>query len=216
MEIDNSIVNNISITNQESINQIATCIGGSEKLFSTFASYCCEELVKRKEPAYGILLRAVLLCVENNTNSGSGKLSSLGKLYELARLLDSCKRSKKLDEISFMGVIELLKVIIIAQYNSHMSGINAASAAGNRDKDIKKERKIQPTKRNTKNNSSHTPLQTLLLDAWQYIHKLDTAHVFAHAVTDDVAPNYSQIISVPMNLSAMASKIEINEYKDIN
>ena len=216
MEIDNSIVNNISITNQESINQIATCIGGSEKLFSTFASYCCEELVKRKEPAYGILLRAVLLCVENNTNSGSGKLSSLGKLYELARLLDSCKRSKKLDEISFMGVIELLKVIIIAQYNSHMSGINAASAAGNRDKDIKKEKKIQPTKRNTKNNSSHTPLQTLLLDAWQYIHKLDTAHVFAHAVTDDVAPNYSQIISVPMNLSAMASKIESNKYKDIN
>ena len=213
MEINSSIVNSISITTQENINQIVSCIGGSERLFISFASHCCDELVQRKEPAYGVLLRAVLLCLESNTNN---KLTTLGKLYELARLLDSCKRSKKLDETSFMGVIELLKVIIIAQYNSHMSGVNSALGTSKESISNRKEKKMQPIKRKMKTPSSHTPLQSLLLDAWQYICKLDTAHVFAYPVTDDIAPNYSRVITAPMDLGTIGSKIESSEYKDVS
>ncbi len=44
----------------------------------------------------------------------------------------------------------------------------------------------------------------------------DTQDVFAEPVTDDIAPGYTQIISVPMDLSTMAGKVESNQYPSVN
>ncbi len=39
--------------------------------------------------------------------------------------------------------------------------------------------------------------------------------MFSEPVTDDIAPNYSSIISTPMDLTTMASKIETEMYPSV-
>ncbi len=44
----------------------------------------------------------------------------------------------------------------------------------------------------------------------------DPEGVFGEPVTDDIAPNYSTIISQPMDLTTMATKIETSQYPSVN
>ena len=44
----------------------------------------------------------------------------------------------------------------------------------------------------------------------------DTESVFSEAVTDDIAPNYSSIITQPVDLAIMAERIENNHYPSVN
>jgi len=50
-------------------------------------------------------------------------------------------------------------------------------------------------------------LRPLLEGAWAKLTELDTERVFAHAVTDDVAPKYKEIVKKPMDLSLIRNKM---------
>lgn len=57
-----------------------------------------------------------------------------------------------------------------------------------------------------------TALQRLLESIHQLIEKKDTQQFFAWPVTDQIAPNYSLVISNPMDLNTMKRNIENNVY----
>lgn len=62
---------------------------------------------------------------------------------------------------------------------------------------------------------SRTPLAKLLEHLIKALEKRDPHQFFAWPVTDDIAPNYSAIISRPMDFSTIREKINENEYKTI-
>uniref|UniRef100_A0A336KJ03 CSON011542 protein n=1 Tax=Culicoides sonorensis TaxID=179676 RepID=A0A336KJ03_CULSO len=59
------------------------------------------------------------------------------------------------------------------------------------------------------------PLAKLLEHLIKALEKRDPHQFFAWPVTDEIAPNYSSIISKPMDFSTIRQKIEENEYKTI-
>lgn len=66
-----------------------------------------------------------------------------------------------------------------------------------------------------KQKQSRTPLSKLLEHLIRALEKRDPHQFFAWPVTDDIAPNYSSIISKPMDFSTIRQKIDDNEYKTI-
>ncbi|BFF95691.1 bromodomain-containing protein 9 [Drosophila madeirensis] len=57
-----------------------------------------------------------------------------------------------------------------------------------------------------------SPLNKLLEHLLRFLEKRDPHQFFAWPVTDDIAPNYSSIISKPMDFSTMRQKIDGHEY----
>lgn len=60
------------------------------------------------------------------------------------------------------------------------------------------------------------PLAKLLEHLIKALEKRDPHQFFAWPVTDEIAPNYSSIISKPMDFSTIRQKIDENEYKSID
>ena len=46
-------------------------------------------------------------------------------------------------------------------------------------------------------------------------HRRDPDGIFAEPVTDDIAPGYSSLISIPMDLSTIGTKIEMGQYSSV-
>lgn len=63
---------------------------------------------------------------------------------------------------------------------------------------------------------SRTPLTKLLEHLIKALEKRDPHQFFAWPVTDEIAPNYSSIISKPMDFSTIRQRIEEGEYKSIS
>uniref|UniRef100_A0A1B6DLS8 Bromo domain-containing protein n=1 Tax=Clastoptera arizonana TaxID=38151 RepID=A0A1B6DLS8_9HEMI len=61
-----------------------------------------------------------------------------------------------------------------------------------------------------------SPLQKLLDHLQSSLEKRDPQQFFAWPVTDQIAPNYSQIIPQPMDFSTMKQKIDDNMYTNLN
>ena len=47
-------------------------------------------------------------------------------------------------------------------------------------------------------------------------HRRDPDGIFAEPVTDDIAPGYSSLISIPMDLATIATKIEMGQYSSVS
>lgn len=60
------------------------------------------------------------------------------------------------------------------------------------------------------------PLAKLLEHLIKALEKRDPHQFFAWPVTDEIAPNYSSIISKPMDFSTIRQKIDENEYRSID
>lgn len=61
--------------------------------------------------------------------------------------------------------------------------------------------------------AERTPLQRLLEHLLRSMEKRDPQQFFAWPVTDNIAPNYSQIITNPMDFSTIKQKIDDNNYQ---
>ena len=47
------------------------------------------------------------------------------------------------------------------------------------------------------------------------VRRRDPDGIFAEPVTDDIAPGYSALISIPMDLATIAKKIDVGQYDSI-
>ena len=96
------------------VNFLARSIDSSDKLFSYFANYCCEQAKESKNGLWGAIVRNVLLGLEDNKN----KISSIAKLHELAWHLDQCRRIGRMDKNALMQVVQYVITTIIQQYKT--------------------------------------------------------------------------------------------------
>ncbi|PAA82222.1 hypothetical protein BOX15_Mlig000085g2, partial [Macrostomum lignano] len=58
-------------------------------------------------------------------------------------------------------------------------------------------------------------MRTLLIRLHKQLVRRDVNGIFAKPVTDDIAPRYSEIITNPMDLSTIRSKIDSNQYANV-
>ena len=93
------------------VKQLVEYIGQSESLFAVFANYCSIKCREEKQPHWGGVVRHVLMGMQDEGQ----KIHSLGKLDELAWLLDHCKRQGRMDVASFIKVVDMLRQLILAQ-----------------------------------------------------------------------------------------------------
>jgi hypothetical protein len=61
-----------------------------------------------------------------------------------------------------------------------------------------------------------TPLEKKLLKLWNFVDRNDPRHMFLNRVTDEMAPNYSQVVRSPMFLNLIKSKLSKGEYSDVS
>jgi len=92
-------------------------IGKNELLFSAFADYCTLKAREESCPSWGSVLRGVLMSLQETGE----KIGTLGKLHDLAWLLDHCKRQGKIDTKNILAIVEMLRFFIIAQYTKQES-----------------------------------------------------------------------------------------------
>jgi len=89
-------------------------VGQSETLFSVLANFCALKCREEKQPHWGGVIRHVLMGLQDDGQ----RIQSLGKLEEMAWQFDQSRRSGKLDILSFLKVVEILKQLIISQATS--------------------------------------------------------------------------------------------------
>lgn len=61
-----------------------------------------------------------------------------------------------------------------------------------------------------------TPLEKKMLKLWNFVDRSDTRHIFLNRVTDEIAPNYSQVVRSPMYLNLIKAKLGKREYPDLD
>lgn len=61
-----------------------------------------------------------------------------------------------------------------------------------------------------------TPLEKKMLKLWNFVDRSDSRHFFLNRVTDEIAPNYSQVVRSPMYLNLIKAKLGKREYPDLN
>lgn len=92
-------------------------IGKNEILFSAFADYCSLKAKEESSPSWGSVLRGVLMSLQETGE----KIGTLGKLHDLAWLLDHCRRQGKIDTKNILAIVEMLRFFIIFQYTKQES-----------------------------------------------------------------------------------------------
>ena len=98
-----------SLSENEIVNSIGRDIGKEERLLSEFASYCANH--SSENPLCGGVLRKVLLYLQEC----NCRVSSLGKLHDLASHLDLCYSRKVIDAEVENGCVKIILAILHAE-----------------------------------------------------------------------------------------------------
>lgn len=65
-------------------------------------------------------------------------------------------------------------------------------------------------------NENRQTLQELLMHLLRALERRDPQNLFAWPVTDRIAPNYSRVISKPMDFDTIKRNIQNNQYTSLN
>ncbi len=241
-----------------SVEELVSSIGQSEILFSVFANHCGRMATLEGGETgtgtgsglvafhWGSVVRSVLVGME----AKSMKIAALGKLHELAQLLETCRRQGRVDRATLHKVVEFLVHLLVNQANalektlglmgknrgasatavavapakraytqrasssssSSFAYLDGGSGAGG--KTYSAERKTSHYRR-VPTDPPQSVIQPVIEEAWHFMDEADTWCLFATPVSDEFAPNYSKIITWPMDLATMRGYVDRRMYHNL-